>query len=71
MTDCIVKGKPCVLYPVFTETYSTGDLDLVVDSLVKIFHKDPFRNILPSVDPSKLHKYRTTKSCKEMLDRYM
>lgn len=71
LTESIVRRKPCVVYPVFTETYSTGDLDLVVDSLIKVFNCDPFKRILPSLDQSKLHQYRAKNPRKEMLDRYM
>lgn len=71
LTECIVKKRPCVAYPVFTETYSTSDLDLVIDSLMKVFRCNPFKSILPSVDQSKLHQYREKNSRKDILYRYM
>ncbi|KAK7070132.1 hypothetical protein SK128_022610 [Halocaridina rubra] len=71
LSECIVESIPCVLYPIFTETYSTGDLDLVAESLLKVFTREPFKNIVSSLDQNKLHKYRSRNPRKEMLDRYM
>ncbi|XP_068238837.1 proteasome assembly chaperone 1-like [Palaemon carinicauda] len=71
LTRCIVEKRPCVAYPVFTETYSTADLDLVVDSLIKVFNCNPFKSIVSSVDQSKLHQYRERNLRKDVLYRYM
>lgn len=72
LTESVVTGRPCVLYPVFTETYSTGDLDLVVDALVKVFQGSLFKKFTPtSLDYTRLHQYRAKSSRKETVDRYM
>nr|XP_027232278.1 proteasome assembly chaperone 1-like [Penaeus vannamei] len=72
LTECIVNQRPCVAYPVFTETYSTGDLDLVVDAMKKVFHIEPFLKAAASLqDNSKLCQYRDRNMRKETLDRYM
>lgn len=72
LTECIVNQRPCVAYPVFTETYSTGDLDLVVDAMKKVFHSEPFLKAAASLqDNSKLCQYRDRNMRKETLDRYM
>jgi len=72
LTTCMALSRECVLYPVYTETYSTGDLDLVSSSLLKIFLSDPFSKLVtPEFNDSCIRHYRTTNPRKEMLDRYM
>ncbi|XP_069181568.1 proteasome assembly chaperone 1 [Procambarus clarkii] len=72
LTESLVSRRPCVVYPVFTETYSTGDLDLVVDALLKVFQSNPFKKFMPSaLDPGRLHHYRDKNPRNETLDRYM
>ncbi|KAG7159524.1 proteasome assembly chaperone 1-like [Homarus americanus] len=72
LTECVVGSRPCVLYSVYTETYSTGDLDLVVDALIKVFQTGPFKKFMPaSLKQNKLHQYRAKNPQNETLDRYM
>ncbi|XP_071520811.1 proteasome assembly chaperone 1-like isoform X1 [Panulirus ornatus] len=72
LTESIVSSRPCIVYPVFTETYSTGDLDLVIDALIKVIQSKPFKKFTAtSQDYSKLHQYRAKSPRYETLDRYM
>ncbi|KAK8732326.1 hypothetical protein OTU49_007024 [Cherax quadricarinatus] len=72
LTECLVNGRPCIAYSAFTETYSTGDLDLVVDALVRVFQSAPFRKFMPpTLTQGRLHHYRDKNHLNESLDRYM
>jgi len=72
LTTCMAMSRECILYPVYTETYSTGDLDLVASSLLKIFRSDPFSKLVtPELNHSCISQYRATNPRKETLDRYM
>ncbi|KAG0712683.1 Proteasome assembly chaperone 1 [Chionoecetes opilio] len=72
LTECVVGRRPCVAYPVFTETYSTGDLDLVAGALQRVFQGKPFQKYVPvGLDTKKLHQYRTTNPRRDNLDLYL
>lgn len=72
MTECVVGQRQCVAYPVFTETYSTGDLDLVAGALQRVFQGKPFQKYVSvGLDTKKLHQYRTTNPRRENLDLYL
>lgn len=72
MTECVVGQRPCVVYPVFTETYSTGDLDLVAGALQRVFQGKPFHELVSaSLDSKKLHQYRTSNPRRENIDLYL
>lgn len=72
MTECVVGQRACVAYAVFTETYSTGDLDLVAGALQKVFQGKPFQKYVSvGLDTKKLHQYRTTNPRRDNLDLYL
>ena len=60
------------MYCAYTETYSTGDLYLLIDHFSKIFEAQ-FLNKLVTLDLSKetLCKYQQKNPRAENLDRYM
>lgn len=68
LTESMVSGRPCVLYPAYTETYSTGELDLVADALLRILQVNPLLKYLPRLPPSNTHQHRTKP--REDFDRY-
>ncbi|XP_076030212.1 proteasome assembly chaperone 1-like [Oratosquilla oratoria] len=72
LTSSIVTRRPCVIYAIYTEAYSTGDLDLIASPLMTAFKCEPFKTLVSqTLDKSKLQSYRRKNVRQENIDRYM